>query len=153
MLLPPGETRLDLWLAGLDGLILTGGGDLHPEHYGGDEHPTLYNTDADRDRDELALARQLVQAGRPGLCICRGLQVLNVALGGTLITHLPDVVGDQVAHRTEDRKPTPHGVSVDAGSRLAEVLGTTERIGTTSAWICYPETRSAGPTRRRFYGG
>lgn len=129
VLLPPGESRLDLWLRDLDGLILTGGGDLDPAHYGGAGHPTLYNTDEDRDRDELALARHLVESSLPGLCICRGLQVLNVALGGSLITHLPDVGGDRVAHRTEDRKPTPHGVSVEAGSHLAGVLGTTEVQG------------------------
>jgi len=132
VLLAPGETRLDLWLDGLDGLILTGGGDLHPERYGGADHETIYNTDADRDRDELALARHLVESGLPGLCICRGLQVLNVALGGTLITHLPDVVGDRVAHRTADRKPTPHDVAVDAGSRLAGVLGATDV--TAASW-------------------
>jgi putative glutamine amidotransferase len=126
VLLPPGEPRLDLWLEIVDGLILTGGGDVHPSRYGGAEHPSIYNTDPDRDRDELELARHLVRSGLPGLCICRGLQVLNVALGGTLIAHLPDAVGDAVAHRTEDRKPIPHAVTIGGGSRLADVLGATD---------------------------
>lgn len=129
VLLPPGETALDSWLEVIDGLILTGGGDIEPDRYGGDGHEAIYKTSADRDRVELTLAESLARSDLPGLCICRGMQVLNVALGGTLITHLPEAVGDAVAHRTEDRRPTPHQVNVEPGSRLADVLGATEVTG------------------------
>ena len=129
VLLPPGETTLDSWLDAIDALILTGGGDVEPDRYGGAGHETIYKTSADRDRNELDLARHLASSDLPGLCICRGMQVLNVALGGTLITHLPDVVGDSVAHRTDDRKPIAHDVSGEPSSRLAGVLGAAEISG------------------------
>ena len=125
VLMPPGERHLAQWLATLDGLVLTGGGDLGHASYGGTPHPTVYDVDPDRDADEIELARHLARSDLPGLCICRGMQVLNVALGGTLIPHLPDVVGDAVAHRTPDAQPTPHDVQVAPASRLARVLEAT----------------------------
>src|SRR5687767_8553693 len=81
LLIAPGETRLDELLAALDGLILSGGGDLDPIHYGSPGHPTIYMIDPERDKTELELARRIAASGAPTLCICRGLQVLNVALG------------------------------------------------------------------------
>ena len=129
VLLPPGERELSSWLAAVDGVVLTGGGDIQPDQYGGPSHDAIYKTSAHRDRNELALARHLASSNLPGLCICRGMQVLNVALGGTLITHLPDAVGDATAHRTGDRKPIPHDLHIDAGSHLAAVLGATQTSG------------------------
>ncbi|MCP2041208.1 putative glutamine amidotransferase [Neisseria sp. HSC-16F19] len=116
---------IDAWLEAVDGVVLIGGGDINPAHYGGDaQHPTLYGMSEARDATELALCRALLQHKVPTLAICRGLQVINTVLGGSLHVHLPDVVGEQVLHRSPERTPIPHGVEIDAGSRLAGLLGT-----------------------------
>ena len=126
VLIPPLPALAARYLALADGFVLAGGGDLDPAHYGGDGHETLYGVDAQRDALELELARRIVERRVPSLAVCRGLQVLNVALGGTLIEHLPAVVGEDVLHRAPPREPTPHAVRVKAGSRLAQVAGATE---------------------------
>ncbi len=129
VLLPPGEQHWQALLSRLDGLILAGGGDLDPCHYAGVPHETIYNVDAERDRSELALVRQVVSESMPTLGICRGAQVVNVALGGTLIEHVPEVVREciaqvaQVAHRLPPRRPTEHPITVESESRLGEILG------------------------------
>jgi putative glutamine amidotransferase len=124
ILLPPGEPFQAELLERLDGLILSGGGDIDPAYYGGRPHPTMFSIDAERDGSELALVRQLVERGTPALCICRGAQVANVALGGTLVEHLPDEVGDEVIHRSPPDSPAAlHSVSVQPDSRLAAVMG------------------------------
>lgn len=122
VLLPPGESRLEVVLRRLDGLIIAGGGDIDPSCYGGESHPSLYMIDHERDQLELSLARRVIDDPLPTLCICRGAQILNVALGGTLHVHLPDVVGEQVAHRLPPREPTPHAVEVEPSSRLARLM-------------------------------
>ena len=126
VLLPPGETELDAWLDLVDGLILTGGPDVDPALYGGDRHPEITSIDRVRDDGEIFLARRAVETKMPALCICRGLQVLNVALGGTLIEHLPDVVGEHVPHRNEQQPYGPHSVHVERDSRLAAILRATD---------------------------
>lgn len=131
LLIPPGEAQLEKLLPHLNGLILTGGGDLDPELYGGQPHETIYSIDPERDRSELALTRRVLESNLPTLGICRGLQVLNVALGGTLIEHLPDVVGQAVAHKEQPHGPIPHPVQIQAGSRLAEITRS-EQIETAS---------------------
>jgi putative glutamine amidotransferase len=126
IVLPPveGET------AGLDvvaGLILPGGGDVDPAHYGGDRHDANYGISQERDRFELALARAaIVRPSLPLLCVCRGMQLVNVALGGDLIAHIPDQFGTSVVHRAPQLKAVPHDVRLDPQSRLARVLGETE---------------------------
>jgi len=122
VLLPPGDHGANEVLERLDGLVLTGGGDIDPSRYGGSDQESVYMVDQERDSSELDLARSVVEEGIPTLCICRGTQVLNVALGGTLIEHLPDVVGESVAHRAPPREPTPHRVAVVPGSFLEAVL-------------------------------
>ena len=72
-----------------DGVLLPGGGDLHPAHYGGAQHESLYDMDAEQDAFDLAVARCSLRAGRPLLAICRGMQVVNVAMGGTLVPDMP----------------------------------------------------------------
>lgn len=126
VLIPPVPELAQRYLELVDGMILAGGGDMDPAHYGGEAHETLYGMDAQRDGLELALVRQIVERRQPALAICRGMQVLNVALGGTLIEHLPAVVGEDVLHRKPPREPTPHAVRVKAGSRLAAIAGATE---------------------------
>ena len=126
ILLAPGETELDRWLELVDGVILSGGGDLDPTLYGGTPHETVYMVDEERDRGELDLARKVLESGVPTLGICRGTQVINVALGGTLHVHLPEVFGSDVDHRLPPREPTPHCVRVDKDSRLAGIVGEIE---------------------------
>lgn len=125
VLVPPGDPRVLELLERLDGLILAGGGDIDPALYGGREHETIYMVDAERDRSEMTMARAAADRGLPTLGICRGCQVLNVALGGTLFEHLPEVVGDAVPHRTPEREPTRHDVTLKADSRVARVMKTT----------------------------
>jgi len=127
VLVPPvGEPALAArFLALVDGLVLAGGGDMDPASYDGRHHETLYGVDIERDRLELALVHELLREPRPTLAVCRGAQVVNVALGGTLVEHLPDEVGDVVRHRAPPREPVPHAVRVREGTRLAGVLGTT----------------------------
>jgi putative glutamine amidotransferase len=122
VLLPPGEPHLSQLLGRLDGLILAGGGDIDPAFYNGRLHETIYMLDPERDHSELTLVQHVVAAAMPTLGICRGAQVINVALGGTLIEHLPDEVGDDVAHRLPPSRPARHPVAITPDSRLAEVL-------------------------------
>ncbi len=130
-LLPPvGDGELaGYWLDHVDGLILTGGGDLDPRLCGGDMHATNYNIDPERDGAELALAREALRHAKPALAICRGMQVLNVVMGGTLHAHIPDVFGDQVAHRLPPREPTVHSSRLIPGSRIARLLGVSDVEG------------------------
>lgn len=126
VLLPPGDDRVEEWIDAVHGVILAGGGDIDPAIYGGTNHEAIYSVDPERDGSELALARRVVDSRRPALGICRGAQVLNVALGGTLHEHLPDAVGAEVDHRLPPRRPTTHGIRVDPRSGLAAVLGELE---------------------------
>ncbi|MCH7689025.1 MAG: gamma-glutamyl-gamma-aminobutyrate hydrolase family protein, partial [Planctomycetes bacterium] len=128
MLIPPGESRIEKILERVDGLILTGGGDLDPVHYNGSQHESIYMLDAERDTSELNLAKTAIESGFPVLGICRGLQLINVALGGSLIEHLPDVVGEKVIHRLPPREPTEHAITVHQESRLAGILGETQFV-------------------------
>ena len=125
VLLPPGEGDLAGWFELIDALVLPGGGDIEPARWGGAPHPENYKVDAARDADEIAMARHAVAATLPTLAICRGMQVLNVAFGGTLIAHVPEVVGEQVAHRAPPRRWVPHEVTIERGSRVAEVMNAT----------------------------
>jgi putative glutamine amidotransferase len=132
VLLPPGEPHQTELLGRLDAIILSGGGDMDPALYRGNDHETVYMVDHERDRSEIELARHVLELAVPTLCICRGIQVLNVALGGTLIEHLPDEVGDAIAHRVPPRHPTEHSIRVEPGSRLADIMEQTE--ATTASW-------------------
>ena len=123
-LLPPSQPgAAGELLARFDGLLLAGGGDIQPARYGAADHPAQYGMDPDRDELELELATTAVAMGVPVLGICRGVQLLNVAFGGTLVQHLPDADGG-VEHRNE-AKQAMHDVEVEPGSRLAEALGQT----------------------------
>jgi putative glutamine amidotransferase len=127
VLLPPGDPRPNEVLASLDGLVLCGGGDVDPALFGGPTgHDAVYSTCAERDGFELALVREALARRTPLLAICRGLQVLNVALGGSLHVHLPDVVGDRVSHRVSREQHDLHPVRFEPGCALAAVLGSPE---------------------------
>ena len=106
------------------GVVLCGGPDVAPATYGQTPHPAVYGVDERRDRWEMDLVLAAGCAGVPVLAICRGIQILNVALGGTLVQHLPDV-DDRVAHGVPvgDGVPASHPVDIVAGSRLAASQG------------------------------
>lgn len=110
-------------LEGFSGLMLAGGGDVGPHHYGAEPHPSIYGVDAGRDDLELALVRAAVAARLPVLAICRGLQVVNVACGGTLWQHLPEVEGWDVHGDPTAKRSTRHDVEVKPDSRLAAAAG------------------------------
>jgi putative glutamine amidotransferase len=110
----------------LDGICLSGGPDLDPAEYGQERHEALGPTWRDLDIAELAVAREADSRGLPILAICRGAQALNVARRGTLFQHLSDRFGEEVEHRQKGVGSKPvHHVDIEAGSRLAEALGTT----------------------------
>lgn len=123
VLLPPGEPYQDDLLDLLDGVIFSGGGDIDPARYNGAPHAAIYRVDPERDESELNLIHLVVAQGLPTLNICRGTQVLNVALGGSLIEHLPDEVSGEVPHRADPSGYVHHPVSVDPDSRLAQIMG------------------------------
>ena len=126
LLLPPGASDWQRLLPLLDGLIVTGGTDIDPAEYGGNRrHPQLLPADRERDTSELALLRQvLAERSKPLLCICRGLQTLNVAAGGTLHEHIPDVCVDDI-HRNATGPWAMQEVQVEPDSLLAAVMGAT----------------------------
>lgn len=118
-----GDEDLDEVLRRVDGLLLPGGGDIDPSYYGGRPHELVAEVDHDRDRVELGIARLAVEEHKPLLAICRGHQVLNVALGGTMYedvaTQLPGAIRHDYNHaRTE----LPHRVRIFPGTRLAAIL-------------------------------
>jgi putative glutamine amidotransferase len=126
VVLPPlrGDA-IEPMLEHLTGICLSGGPDLGPETYGQERHPELGPTEDDIDRLELAIARIAWRRGLPLLAICRGAQALNVARGGTLVQHLPDLDDDSVEHRQKQAgEETTHEIAIDAGSLLARVMET-----------------------------
>jgi len=102
----------------LDGVLLTGGGDVHASEFGEENHPLVYDVDPKRDAMELLLTRKALQQSIPLLGICRGLQVMNVALGGNLIQHL-----DGHDDSKNGRQNIAHEVDIKEGTKLHEILG------------------------------
>ena len=123
IILPPGESDLEAILHLLNGLIFAGGGDIDPSRYGGSPHPKVDRVNPERDSFELELARRAFDENKPIMGICRGFQLLNVASGGDLIQHVPEVFGDAVQHRREDGKAAQHKVTIQPESRLAQIVG------------------------------
>lgn len=129
VLLPPqpcDDDQAAQALAAVDALVIAGGADVDPRRYAAAPHPLTGAPREDRDAWEAALLRAALEAGTPFLGICRGLQVLNVELGGTLIQHLPDVVGDdryQVGAGTFGSEE----IEIEPGSLLAAAIGPERR--------------------------
>lgn len=125
MLLPPQPVDSDIAkrvLDGLDGLVITGGKDIDPAAYGQAAHPATDEPGRQRDAWEFTLLGAALERGLPVLGICRGAQVLNVALGGTLHQHLPDVIGHS-GHRAGNAVFTTLPVRTVPGTRLAALVG------------------------------
>jgi gamma-glutamyl-gamma-aminobutyrate hydrolase PuuD len=122
LLVPPVEGGVDETLDALDGLLFSGGSDLDPELYDQEPHDETFGVHPERDRAELALMEAALAREMPVLAVCRGSQVLNVARGGDLVQHLPDVVGDE-KHKHTPGTFADHDVTLEPGTRLAELLG------------------------------
>ena len=122
LLIPPSDGGVEETLDAVDGLIFSGGADLDPTLYGQEPHAETFGIHEDRDRSELALLEGALERDMPVLAICRGSQVLNVARGGDLVQHLPDVVGDE-KHKHTPGTFADHDVTLEEGTKLASVLG------------------------------
>lgn len=123
------DESLETVSARLDGFLFTGGGDIDIQSYGGDPHPRVDGVDLERDATERALLQAAVRDGKPFLGICRGFQMVNVTLGGTLFTHIEDQLPGALKHDyfpDWPREHLAHTVRVEAGSRLADILGADE---------------------------
>ena len=122
LLVPPGADAVGETLDALDGLLLSGGNDVDPATYGAESHRETAGLHPERDQAELALLEAALARDMPVLAVCRGSQILNVARGGDLVQHLPEVVGDE-RHRETLGVFSNHAVSVDPGSRLGALVG------------------------------
>jgi putative glutamine amidotransferase len=122
LLVPPGADGVEETLDALHGLLLSGGNDVDPTTYGADSHRETAGVHPERDRAELTLLEGALARDMPVLAVCRGSQVLNVARGGDLVQHLPEVVGDE-KHRETLGVFSDHGIRVDGASRLGAVVG------------------------------
>ena len=122
LLVPPDEDGVEETLDALDGLILSGGNDVDPAAYGAEPHAETGGVRPERDRGELALLESALARDMPVLAVCRGSQLLNVARGGDLVQHLPEVVGHE-QHRETPGMFSSHGVRIDPDSRLGTIVG------------------------------
>jgi putative glutamine amidotransferase len=128
-MLPPDRRATehpDELLDRLDALVLGGGADIDPESQGADAHPETVGSNPDRDRFEIALARGALERGMPLLGVCRGMQIMNVACGGTLDQHIPDRIGHEL-HRPVPGTWAEHEVRLEPGSLAARAAGS-ERL-------------------------
>jgi putative glutamine amidotransferase len=110
----------------VDGLLIPGGSDMQPSTYGHEPHPTLGYVDPPLDEVDLTLARWALAEEKPVLGICRGLQCLNVAAGGTLYQDIASEIPGALAHRVDPRDTLAHPIHVDPDSRLADLFGATD---------------------------
>lgn len=128
LLLPPvqNETLLKIYVDLIDGLLLSGGGEIHPVYFGEEPHWKLEEVSPERDYFEVMLTRSVLEANKPILGICRGIQVLNVVLGGTLYQDLQTQLPNSLQHQQKaPRKYPTHKIKIRENSYLAQVLGTT----------------------------
>jgi len=121
VLVPPSKEGIEETLDAVDGLIFSGGSDLGPETYGQEAHAETLGIVRERDEAELSLLSATLERDMPVLAICRGSQVLNVALGGDLVQHLPEVVGDE-KHQRAPGVFADHEIEVEPGTRIGELV-------------------------------
>ena len=122
LLVPPSADGVEETLAALDGLVLSGGADLDPASYGSEPHPETNGVRPQRDLAELELLEGALARDMPVLAVCRGSQILNVARGGDLVQHLPEVVGHE-GHKEVPGVFADHDVDVLPESKLRDVIG------------------------------
>ena len=122
LLVPPSMEGIDETLDALDGLLFSGGSDLDPKIYGQETHAETNGVVPERDRAEIALLQAALERDMPVLAVCRGSQVLNVARGGDLVQHLPEVVGDE-KHKHTPGAFADHDVDLVSGTRVQQILG------------------------------
>ncbi|MBM3125244.1 MAG: gamma-glutamyl-gamma-aminobutyrate hydrolase family protein [Chloroflexi bacterium] len=119
------EADLHFMYDQVSGILFSGGGDISPKCFNGEDHPRIDGIDEDRDETELALMRKAVEGGKPILGICRGAQLMNVALGGSLYTHIAGQLPGALDHDYPGnrRKTIVHPVNVDESTHAARVFG------------------------------
>ena len=123
VLIPPSEHGVDETLDALDAIVFSGGADVDPALYGAEAHAETDVPQGQRDAGEMALMRAALERDVPMLAVCRGVQLLNVARGGDLVQHLPEVLGHD-EHKQVPGSFSEHPVEVEPGTRLASVVGT-----------------------------
>ncbi|MGZ8692750.1 MAG: gamma-glutamyl-gamma-aminobutyrate hydrolase family protein [Gaiellaceae bacterium] len=123
LLVPPSDDGIDETLDAVDGLIFSGGSDMDPEFYGEEAHPETFGIHAERDRAEVGLLTAALERDMPVLGICRGIQVLNVARGGVLHQHLPELVGHEGHKHDPPGVFSDHEVEIEPETKLAGILG------------------------------
>jgi len=128
LLIPPGSTDQENILAVLSGVVLSGGGDIDPKHYQGAQHDSIYGVNAERDASEIEFVRLILKFGLPTLAICRGMQVINTALGGTLVEDIPSEIGTKTIHRSSPRNPIEHEIVITPDSQLFSMLNTNKMV-------------------------
>ena len=123
------KEMLSALLEHLDGIVFTGGGDVGLDLYNGEAHEKVSNVDAERDKIESNLIHEIVEQNKPFLGICRGLQIVNVAFGGSLYSHVLDQVDNALEHQcfpNRSRDYLSHTVEIMSNSQLHEILGKTQ---------------------------
>jgi putative glutamine amidotransferase len=122
LMLPPATDGVNETLNAIDGLVLSGGGDVDPTLYGEEPHPSTGGVRPERDAAEVKLLEAALERDMPVLAVCRGSQILNVIRGGDLLQHLPEVVGDE-KHKETPGEFADHEVTLDSDSRVGSLLG------------------------------
>ena len=123
LLVPPSDEGIEETLDSLDAIVFSGGSDLDPAHYGEEPHPETFGIREERDRAELELMKAALERDMPVLGICRGVQVLNIARGGNLIQHLPEIVGHEGHKHDPPGSFSDHDVEIEPETTLAKILG------------------------------
>lgn len=128
LLVPPSDEGVEETLDALDGIVFSGCSDLDPEYCGAEAHPETFGIHAERDHSELELMRAALERDMPVLGICRGIQVFNVARGGNLHQHLPELVGHEGHKHNPPGQFIDHDVEIEPETKLAEILGASRAV-------------------------
>ena len=133
LLVPPQPENAATLIESLDGILLAGGFDCDPELYGEEPHPSVEQMDKRREENDLSLARAARDRGIPTLGICLGLQVMNVAAGGTLVQDIDTQVGTEIQHASIPEDRARHDVRIEGGTKLATILGGPKEMNVNSS--------------------